>query len=290
MTPADTSSPIAVARTAAELRIRVQSWRQENRTIALVPTMGALHQGHISLLEIAKATADCVVVSIFVNPTQFAPHEDFDSYPRNEADDLVKLETAGAHLAYVPSARDIYPNGFTTTVSVSELTEGLCAATRPHFFDGVTTVVSKLLIHCAPDVAVFGEKDYQQFLVIRRMVEDLGMPVDVVAGPIVREADGLAVSSRNQYLDEAQRTIAGRFNKVLQEAAQRMVDGAPISKQIAAGEQALLSAGFKRVDYIELRDAETLAPVDVLEKPARLLSAVWLGETRLIDNWPVFPR
>ncbi len=290
MIPADAPSPITVVRSVQDLRRVVQSWRSKGRSVALVPTMGALHQGHLSLVEIAKARADRIIVSIYVNPTQFAPHEDFDSYPRNVSDDLSHLEKAPVHLAYTPSDRDMYPNGFTTRVSVSKLTEGLCAETRPHFFVGVTTVVTKLLLHSTPDIVVFGEKDYQQLLVIKRLVEDLALPVEVLAGPISRESDGLAISSRNEYLTKPQREIASRFNKILEDTTEAIVRGANIPMQIASGEQALLSVGFDRVDYLEVRDASDLTPVENLTAPARLLGAVWLDKTRLIDNCPVMPR
>ncbi len=276
-------------RTAADLRKHMRGWRKSGLSVALIPTMGALHKGHLSLVDMAIAKADRVVVSIFVNPTQFAPHEDFDLYPRDEEADLAKLQAVKVHLAYLPSIHEMYPNGFTTRVTVSELTEGLCATARPHFFDGVTTVVAKLFAHCTPDMAIFGEKDYQQLLVIKRMVDDLSLPIEILAGPVVREDDGLAISSRNQYLSADDRTVAAMLSEVLRQTADAITGGHSIAEAVASGKRQLLDAGFGRVDYLELRNAEDLKPLHKLDRSARLLSAARLGNTRLIDNWPVLP-
>src|SRR5512146_326278 len=202
------ASSIATARTVKDLRAQVAKWRQAGENVALVPTMGALHAGHLSLIAVAKAHAKRIVASIFVNPTQFGPKEDFKRYPRDEAGDLAKLAQAGVDLVFIPNAAEMYPPGFSTKVSLPSLTEDLCGAARPNHFEGVATVVTKLLLQCAPDVAVFGEKDYQQLLVIRRLVRDLNIPVEIVGGPIVREEDGLALSSRNVYLSPEQRKTA----------------------------------------------------------------------------------
>ncbi len=280
----------AVVRTVADLRRTVREWRQQSETIALVPTMGALHRGHMHLVDIARRHADRVIVSIFVNPTQFAPHEDFDDYPRREAQDVEKLATAGVDLAYAQSVEEMYPQGFATFVEVSGVSEGLCAQTRPHFFRGVATVVTKLLLQAAPDYAVFGEKDYQQLQVIKRLVQDLNIPVEIVPGPTQREADGLAISSRNQYLTAEERRIAPLLHATLVQAAQDIKNGAAPDDVLATSVRALEGAGFRRVDYFELRDADSLAPLAALTRPGRLLTAAWLGKTRLIDNVAVTPE
>jgi pantoate--beta-alanine ligase len=231
----------------------------------------------------ARERAAHVVVSIFVNPTQFAPHEDFNSYPRTLDADRALLEGA-ADLIFAPTAGEMYPNGFATTVSVKGPSAGLETDFRPHFFDGVTTVVAKLLIAAAPDIALFGEKDYQQLLVVRRLVRDLNLPVEILGAPILREPDGLAMSSRNAYLASSERAVAARLNLVLKQAIARLRDGADAASAEAFAVQALKDAGFDSVDYVALRDAQTLAPVARLEGPARLLAAAKIGRTRLIDN------
>ena len=202
------ASSIATARTVKDLRAQVAKWRQAGETVALVPTMGALHAGHLSLIGVAKGHAERVVASIFVNPSQFGPKEDFKRYPRDEAGDVKKLAEAGVDLVFIPSTDEMYPAGFATKVSLPSLTDDLCGAARPNHFEGVATVVTKLLLQCAPDVAVFGEKDFQQLLVIKRLVRDLNIPVEIVGAPIVREEDGLALSSRNGYLSAAERKTA----------------------------------------------------------------------------------
>ena len=289
--PSTDSARPGIARTLVSLRDRIGRWRGEGARIALVPTMGALHEGHLSLVRIARQQAERVVVSIFVNPSQFGPGEDFASYPRREAQDLDAL--AGlAELAYIPTPEDMYPDGFATTVHVAGVTEGLCGAHRPGHFDGVTTVVTKLLTRCRPDIAVFGEKDYQQLVVIRRLVRDLDLGVDILAGPTVRDADGLALSSRNAYLSPAERRVAVRLNQILAALAACLAQaGTEPERALAAARAELEAAGFDAIDYLELRDAETLAPIDrpidESGRPARVLAAVHVGRTRLIDNMEV---
>ena len=276
--------PLPVARTRLALRDQLHAWRAAGERIALVPTMGALHAGHLSLIDQARGHADRVVVSIFVNPTQFAPHEDFNAYPREEALDLEKLAGVAAALAYCPTVEEMYPPGDATTVQVGGPATGLESESRPHFFGGVATVVARLLIHCAPDVAVFGEKDYQQLLVIRRMVTDLGLPVEILAGPCVREDDGLALSSRNQYLSASERRIAPAMHRALFALSEALKGGTPVDAGVAAASGSMIEAGFSSVDYVAVRDAASLVPVTSLEKPVRLLAAARLGKTRLIDN------
>ncbi len=272
-----------VVRTVAALREEIGGWRSAGHTSALVPTMGALHEGHLSLVDIATARATRVVVSIFVNPRQFGPREDLATYPRDEAGDLAKLADRGAHLVFAPDVGEMYPPGFSTEVTVHGLSEGLCGASRPGFFTGVATVVAKLLIQTLTDIAVFGEKDYQQLLVIRRLARDLDIPVEIVGGPVVREPDGLAMSSRNAYLSEAERAVASRLYATLTAVADAVRAGSAVDRALADGRRMLDEAGF-RVDYLELRHAETLEPLAAFAPPARLLAAAWLGRTRLIDN------
>ena len=253
--------------------------------VALVPTMGALHDGHIALVREARKRARFVAVSIFVNPTQFAPHEDFDSYPRDLTGDLEKLAGA-ADLVFAPGARDMYPQGFATSIAVGGPALGLESDFRPHFFAGVATVVAKLLLAAMPDCAIFGEKDYQQLQVVKRLAADLALPTEIIGAPTVREADGLAMSSRNAYLDGDQRRIAAQLNAIMKDAIARARSGGVATAE-AAGKAALVKAGFGTVDYFTFRDAESLAPVTELARPARLLAAAHLGRTRLIDNMAV---
>lgn len=278
---------IETVETVTELREKIGAWSRSGQKIALVPTMGALHEGHLSLVEIAKKVGDRTVVSIFVNPTQFAPNEDFDSYPRDHDSDLHKLAGLGVDLVFVPARSEVYPEDFSTQVTVSGLTEPLCGASRPHFFGGVATIVAKLFNQCRPDIAIFGEKDYQQLLVIRRMARDLDMNVDVLGGPIVREADGLAMSSRNAYLSADERGNAPELFRTLSDIAENIAGGSAIEAQVSDGLMRLERAGFQ-VDYLEVRDGETLSPVsERAEPPARVFGAAFLGKTRLIDNVPV---
>jgi pantoate--beta-alanine ligase len=277
---------LAVVRTPAAMRARTLSWRQAGLRVALVPTMGALHEGHLSLVRLGRARADRVVASLFVNPTQFAPHEDFQAYPRDEARDAALLKAAGCDLLYAPATEDIYPPGFATSVVVAGLTGCMEGAVRPSHFTGVATVVAKLLSQTAPDVAIFGEKDYQQLQVVRRLAADLDLPVEIVGAPIVRDADGLALSSRNAYLTPAQRAIAPALQRALLAAAAALGRGARADETEAAGVSALLAAGFEVVDYFEARAADSLerlgpGPVGA---PARLLATARLGTTRLLDN------
>ena len=251
----------------------------------MVPTMGALHDGHLSLVR--AAALPTVVVSIFVNPTQFAPHEDFDAYPRDLDSDLKKLATTGSPIVFAPAAREMYPEGFATTVTVGGPSAGLETDFRPHFFAGVATVVAKLLLAALPDRALFGEKDYQQLLVVRRLAKDLGLPTEIIGAPIAREADGLAMSSRNAYLDARERSIAGNLNKVLKDVIVRAKETGNLRDAEAYGAAALTATGFDTVDYVAIRDAETLAPAEYLDRPARVLAAAKIGRTRLIDNMGV---
>ena len=279
---------LEVARTVADLRRHVARWRQAGETVGLVPTMGALHNGHMALVRAAQAACDRVVATIFVNPKQFAPHEDLGSYPRREAADLDMLRGAGVDLAFVPAAEEIYPPGFATIVRVAGLTEGLCGAHRAGHFDGVATVVTKLLLQSLPDAAYFGEKDYQQLMVVRRLVRDLDIPVRIEGVATWREPDGLALSSRNAYLSPEERRIAPELARVLRQVAAGLArDPAAVAREAARGVAQLEAAGFA-VEYLEIRDAETLAPVTAeVTAPSRVLAAARLGRTRLIDNVPV---
>jgi pantoate--beta-alanine ligase len=277
-----------VARTVADLRSLVAQWRRDGLSVGLVPTMGALHAGHLSLVAASQDACDRTIVSIFVNPKQFAPGEDLDTYPRTWDSDLAALRQGGADAVFAPLPSEMYPAGHATTVSVSALTDCLDGVARPGFFDGVATVVSKLFLQSGADKAFFGEKDFQQFLVVRRMAADLDIPIRVIGCPTVREADGLALSSRNTYLSAGERAKAPRLHAEMREAAHRIRSGdGDISAACADAVAALAAEGFGPIDYIELRDAETLAPIagaGPVTRPARLFAAARLGETRLIDN------
>jgi pantoate--beta-alanine ligase len=282
--------PLEVARSVGELRRRVAVWRGAADSVGLVPTMGALHAGHLALVAAAKARCRRVVVSIFVNPKQFGPREDFAAYPRPEEADFAKLREGAADLAFVPTVDEMYADGFATTISVGGPSAGLCGAQRPGHFDGVATVVAKLLIQAAPDAAFFGEKDYQQLMVVRRLARDLDLPVEIVGVPTVREPDGLALSSRNVYLSAAERRIAPQLNRVMRDAAAEITGGAAPAAVLAAAVVALGEQGLA-VEYLELRDTASLAPLaNAPTRPARLLAAVHLGRTRLIDNIAVAPQ
>lgn len=282
---------LPIVRKVADLRAEVAKWRRDNLAVALVPTMGALHDGHISLLQAARRRVDKVVVSIFVNPTQFGPTEDFSKYPRQEAADVEKLIKARCDLLYAPTVDEMYPEGAATTVHVGGLSEGLCGASRPGHFDGVATIVSKLLNQAQPDIAVFGEKDYQQLQVIKRATADLDIPVKIVGAETVREEDGLAMSSRNAYLSAEERAIAKQFSWVLSalaiEISKRPDD---FGRRVQNARKLLTDSGIDKVDYLEVRDAETLEPVTTIDRPARVFGAVFIGKTRLIDNMPIPPR
>jgi len=267
-----------------DLRSAVADWRSAGEKTVLVPTMGALHEGHLSLVRLARKTGERIIVSIFVNPAQFAPHEDFDSYPREHEKDLEHLAVLDVDLVFMPPRDEVYPEDFSTHVTVEGLSEGLCGASRPHFFGGVATVVAKLLNQCRPDVAIFGEKDYQQLLVIRRMARDLDMDVEILGGPIVREADGLAMSSRNAYLTPGERKNAPRLYRTIYEISEAIAAGKSTHELLEEGRKRLQQAGFD-VDYLEVRNAENLAPIEArVKEPARVLAAAMLGKTRLIDN------
>ena len=255
----------------------------DGKSIALVPTMGALHAGHISLMQQAAQLADAVVATIFVNPKQFVPNEDFANYPRTMEADLQKLDEAGVAIVYTPQADDLYPEGFSTKVSAGEIGNILEGKSRPGFFDGVATVVTKLLLRTLPHVALFGEKDYQQLCVIRRIANDLDIGVEIVGGATVRETDGLAMSSRNAYLTQDERRTAPKLHETLQQTGNAIASGISIQSALNQGIAALTKAGFKP-DYLELRDTDTLDAMERYEPPARLLVAAWLGNTRLIDN------
>jgi pantoate--beta-alanine ligase len=276
---------LRVARTVRALRAAVAGFRARKTSIALVPTMGALHDGHISLVRLARRRADRAIVSIFVNPTQFAPHEDFGRYPRRWKADIAALTAEKADLVFAPDVAELYPPGFATRIAPEgPALAGLEDRFRPHFFAGVATVVAKLLIAATPDVAIFGEKDYQQLLVVKRLVRDLALPIRIVGGPTVREKDGLALSSRNVYLSPEERKRAPLLHRTLQETAAAIAKGEPLAAVIARGKAAVERAGFQ-IDYFEARNAETLAPiVSPKEGPIRLLVAAKLGTTRLIDN------
>ncbi len=276
-----------IVRSVADLRARVGTWRAGGHTVGLVPTMGALHEGHLSLVRQALDVADRVIITLFVNPTQFAPGEDFEVYPRDEARDAQLVESLGGHLLFAPAVAEMYPPGAVTRVTVPGLGDVLEGEHRPGFFTGVATVVSKLLIQAAADVALFGEKDYQQLQVIKRMARDLDIPVTILGSPTVREADGLALSSRNAYLSATERAIAPALARVLHAVASRVLEGADVATETAAGTHALIDAGFTSVDYLTVRDAETLEPWPGIFRPGRVLAAARLGRTRLIDNVPV---
>ncbi|HWW64576.1 MAG TPA: pantoate--beta-alanine ligase [Sphingomonadaceae bacterium] len=278
-----------IVRDVRALRDAVTGLRAEGHAIALVPTMGALHAGHIALVEEAKTRAGAVVASIFVNPTQFGAGEDLDAYPRREANDIRMLEAAGCRLLWAPDVAEMYPAGFATSITVGGVTEGLDGAARPGHFDGVATVVAKLFNQVRPDIALFGEKDYQQLAMIRRLVADLDFGITIVGVPTQRDDDGLALSSRNAYLAEEERVAARSLPRALGEAATAIARGEPVAAALALAHRRLAEAGFDPIDYVTLCDAETLEPVTVLTREARLLAAARMGRARLIDNLPVVP-
>jgi pantoate--beta-alanine ligase len=284
------AGPLAIVRSAADLRSCVTAWRKAGLRVGLVPTMGALHEGHLALARRAIADCDHVVVTLFVNPTQFGPDEDFARYPRDEAADAAQLAALGVDLLYAPNVAAMYGDGFATSVTVAGVTDGMEGALRPGHFAGVATVVTKLLNQAQADDAYFGEKDYQQLCVIRRLAADLDIATRVHGVPTVREADGLALSSRNAYLTAEQRVIAPTLHRALQAAASGLLGGDATGATLDGARAAILKAGFDAVDYIELRDAESLTPLAAPTRPARLLAAARLGKTRLIDNIAVAPR
>jgi pantoate--beta-alanine ligase len=281
---------LEIVRTIADLRSHIAGWRSVSARVGLVPTMGALHDGHLALVRAARAECDRVVATIFVNPKQFAPNEDLDAYPRREEADLAMLRSAGNALVFMPGTAEVYPPGFATTVRVAGLTDCLCGAHRPGHFDGVSTVVTKLLLQSLPDIAYFGEKDYQQLLVVRRLARDLDIPVRIAGVSTVREADGLALSSRNAYLSPAERRIAPNLARILRRIGVALAaQPGAVASEITQGRADLESAGLA-VEYLEVREGDTLAPVtETVTGPARVFAAVHLGRTRLIDNLPIAP-
>ena len=275
---------ISIIRTVAELRSIVCRWRGEGLKVAVVPTMGALHEGHLSLVRKALDRADRVIVTLFINPKQFNSQADLAAYPRTEHDDAAKLAPLGAHLLYAPDGAQMYPNGFSTTVSVAGVSDGLCGAGRPGHFDGVATVVTKLFLQTGADLAFFGEKDYQQLHIVGRLARDLDIPIEIVACPTVREEDGLAMSSRNLRLSAEQRQVAPKLAEILFMATTRLTAGIAVQDVLAWARHAILSAGYREVEYLELRAEDDLSSLDEANRPARLLVAAWLGDVRLIDN------
>lgn len=277
-----------IVRTRQALRQALESHRRAGRKIGFVPTMGALHDGHISLVQIAREHAEVTVASIFVNPTQFAPGEDLETYPRTEAADIAKLASVGCDLVYMPGVEEMYPPGSLTNVRVEEMSDLLDGIYRPHFFYGVATVVARLFIQVQPDVAVFGEKDYQQLQIIRRMVVDLGMAINVIGGPTWRDADGLAQSSRNLYLSTSERARANVISAALHRARKRIEVGRDVAEVLDEARARILQAGFDKLDYVSAVSPDSL--LDMPDGPVehgtdgRLLAAAWLGKTRLIDN------
>ena len=276
-----------IIRTKAELRALTEGWRREGKTIGVVPTMGALHAGHLSLVEAACAATDRVIVTLFVNPKQFNSPEDLAKYPRTEHSDAEKLAPYGADILYVPDGAQMYPEGFATTVSVTGVSEALCGATRPGHFDGVATVVAKLLLQTDADQAFFGEKDYQQLQVVRRLAQDLDLKTRIVGCPTVREDDGLAMSSRNLRLSAGARAVAPIIRETLSQAAIEISEGSPIEVALQGARSRLTKAGLGEVDYLELRGDPDLAVLTTADRPGRIFVAAWLDGVRLIDNIPV---
>ena len=282
---------IRTVRTERTLRGRVWEWRGHGETIAFVPTMGALHEGHLTLVRLAKKKATKVIVSIFVNPTQFAPDEDFEAYPRTETQDVAMLKAKGVDLVYIPKDGSMYNAHHATKITVGGVALGLETNHRPTFFDGVALVVTKLLNRVVPDYAIFGEKDYQQLATIRRLVEDLDMPIKIIGAPIARDEHGLALSSRNKYFDENGLKVARRLNEIMRHCALKMAQGENVDVARDIASKALLTAGFSSVDYIEVRSPNSLTVLEggILNKGARLLIAAHCNGVRLIDNCAVRP-
>lgn len=275
-----------IVRTIADLRAVVRGWRAARESVGLVTTMGALHEGHLSLVDAASAGNDKVVSTIFVNPAQFGPNEDLARYPRQEAEDAAMLEARGADLLFAPDAGEVYPEGFATTVTVAGITDELEGTFRPGHFEGVATVVAKLLLQSLPDRAYFGEKDWQQLKTITRMARDLDVPTEIVGVATVREADGLAMSSRNAYLSESERAAAGQLNVVLRDVAAAVTAGGDPAVEETKAEARLREIGFGPVEYVAVRDADDLGPPRE-GRPMRVLTAARIGKTRLIDNMAV---
>lgn len=282
-----TKTPLRI-HTLSELRQVLGAHRRAGRSIGFVPTMGALHDGHVSLVEQAGERVDITVASIFVNPTQFAPGEDLDTYPRTEEADIARLAAVGTDIVYLPSVEEMYPDGSVTNVRVERLSDLLDGQHRPHFFYGVATVVARLFIHVQPDLAVFGEKDYQQLQIIRRMVRDLGFPIEILGGATVRDPDGLAQSSRNAYLQDHERATANTISAALHRACCRIAAGQPVADAVEEARARIRSAGFDQLDYVTVVDPMTLEDLPGAPVPdgyeGRVLAAAWMGKTRLIDN------
>ena len=281
------TDPLPIVRTPQALTQAMEAWKRAGHRVAFVPTMGALHAGHLALVTEGLKRADKVAASIFVNPKQFGPTEDLDRYPRDETGDAEKLRAAGCALLYAPTVATMYPPGFASYVRVAALPDLLCGAARPGHFDGVATVVSKLLAAARADVAVFGEKDWQQLAIIRRMVADLDLGTQIIGAAIVRDGDGLALSSRNLYLTPDERTRAVALPQALARAREALRAGGDVAPALAAGERRIAAAGFARIDYFELVDGERLTPLRAVTPGARLLAAAVMGTTRLIDNLAV---
>ncbi|MBO6559423.1 MAG: pantoate--beta-alanine ligase [Nisaea sp.] len=273
-----------IIRTKADLRNRVNSWRSAGETVALTPTMGAIHEGHLSLVRLGLERADRCVGTIFVNPRQFGPNEDFATYPRDEDGDFAKFETAGCSAVYAPGPEEIYAPGYKTEVIVHDISEVMEGASRPGFFTGVATVVSKLLIQAMPDIAIFGEKDYQQLAVIKTMARDLDLPMEILGAPTVREADGLALSSRNAYLSTDERQIAPALHAAIVAAAAAVQSGIAPAVAAEQARKAVLAAGFQQVDYIDIRDQDSFETATDPGENLRIFAAAKLGSCRLIDN------
>ena len=274
-----------ICRTRAELDAVLTRWRANGDRIGLIPTMGALHDGHLSLVDVARGACDKTIATIFVNPLQFAPHEDFDEYPRNLDGDVGMLKARECDAVFAPASSELFAADFSVSISVAGVGENHCAVARPHFFDGVATIVAKLLLLVRPDVAVFGEKDFQQLAVIRRMVRDLEVGVRILGAPIIRESDGLAMSSRNEYLTAQQRAVAPALYNAITKAAARIAMAEARWGDVAQAAIAeMLNAGFTSVDYVNLVDAKTLVPIDSSQRDARILAAAHIGGIRLIDN------
>ncbi len=281
MSMAETTKTV---RTVAALRASVAAWRRGGESVGVIPTMGALHEGHISLVQAARAACRRTIATIFVNPKQFGPREDFSRYPRQEESDRAMLAAAGCDLLFAPPLSEMYPEGFSTTVSLAGITDRWEGEARPGHFAGVATVVTKLLLQAMADKAFFGEKDYQQLQCVKRMARDLDIPCEIVGCATVREADGLAMSSRNVYLTPAERKAAPALHRAITALAAAARDGQDIAAATEAGKSTLLGAGFSAIDYLAVVDAETLAPLAKLDRPGRVLAAARLGAVRLIDN------
>jgi len=283
-----TQGNLKTVSTMADLRKVVAGWKGQSQKSTLVPTMGALHKGHLEIVRMARTLTDRTIVSIFVNPTQFNNPSDLANYPRTLESDMKLLDEAGVDLLFAPEQKEMYPEDFSTKITVAKVSEGLCGTFRPGHFEGVATVVAKLFNQCQADFAVLGEKDYQQLQVVRRMTRDLDIPIGIVAHPTVREADGLALSSRNARLTLEERKIAPELHRQLKLAATAFRQGKPAQDIYASAKAAILAAGFSSVEYFELRAERDLMPLQSLSEPARLLTAANLGRVRLIDNIPVY--